>query len=295
MKFMCRSVFTLAACTLLGVSAAETTPKHVKLLAIGNSFSGNTTRYLPQIVEAAGDKLTFKHIMIGGCPLEKHWKNAEAFQHGATNKEAQAWSALTTLPWDFITIQQYSMYSFKPETYQPYASKLYAYLRQQRPKSEILVHETWAYRADDPLFKDGFTQQDMYWQVRSAYEKVAADLGCRILPVGDAFENARRDSTWGGTFPDPKFDRKNAKPPALPDQARSLNKGFSWAGKTLKYDGHHANTAGEYLGGAVWYEFMFGHSIVGNSFVPPGMTKEDVAILQRIAHATVTDGLKPKR
>lgn len=63
----------------------------------------------------------------------------------------------------------------------------------------------------------------------------------------------------------------------------------------MKYDGHHANTAGEYLGGAVWYEFMFGHSVVGNSFVPPGMTKADVAILQRIAHATVTDGLKPKK
>jgi hypothetical protein len=39
--------------------------------------------------------------------------------------------------------------------------KLLAYLKQQRPKSEILVHETWAYRADDPLFKDGFTQQDI--------------------------------------------------------------------------------------------------------------------------------------
>jgi hypothetical protein len=278
----------LALTSTVLFAAENTAPKHVKLLAIGNSFSGNATRHLPQIVAAAGDKLTFRTISIGGCPLEKHWKNA-------TNKDARAWAALTAEDWDFITIQQYSMHSFKPETYQPFAKKLHAYLKQQRPKSEILVHETWAYRADDPLFKEGFAQQDMYWKVRGAYEAVAAELGCRVLPVGDAFENARRDAAWGGVFPDPAFERKNAKPPALPDQTRSLHSGYKWAGQSLKYDGHHANTRGEYLGGAVWYEFMFGHSVVGNSYVPPGMTKEDVAILQRIAHATVTDGLKPKK
>ncbi len=281
-------------CVWLTARAAETAPKQVKLLAIGNSFSGNTTRYLPQIVAAAGDQLTFKHIMIGGCPLEKHWKNAEAFQHGATNEQARAWKALTAEPWDYITIQQYSMHSFKVETYRPFAKQLYDYLKQQRPKSEVLVHETWAYREDDPLFKDGFTQQDMYWNLRKAYETIAAELGCRVLPVGDAFENARRDAAWKGVFPDPGFDRKSAQPPALPDQAHSLNKGYSWAGKALKYDGHHANTAGEYLGAAVWYEFMFGHSVVGNSFVPPGLNRGDVAILQRIAHQTVTEGLRPK-
>lgn len=32
---------------------------------------------------------------------------------------------------------------------------------------------------------------------------------------------------------------------------------------------------------------------VGNSFVPNGLTAEDVAILQRIAHQTVSGGVKP--
>ena len=66
-------------------------------------------------------------------------------------------------------------------------------------------------------------------------------------------------------------------------------------GDKLRYDGHHAGTAGEYLGAAVWYEFMSGRSIVGNTFVPPGMTAANVAILQRIAHETVTEGLKPQK
>ena len=292
----------LATCGLMSASfAAESAPKHIRLLAIGNSFSQNATHYLPGIVKAAGDKLTFRTISIGGCPLERHWKNADAFQHGSTDAVARAWTALVAEPWDFITIQQYSMYSYRLETYRPYAKNLHDYIRQQCPKSEVLIHETWAYREDDPLFKKRFaqdmwfSQQDMYWGLRKAYETTAGELGCRIIPVGDAFENARRDAAWKGVFPDPQFDPKNAKPPALPNQAHSLNRGYSWSGKTLKFDGHHANTAGEYLGAAVWFEFLFGRSVVDNSYVPPDLKAADVAVLQRIAHQTVGEGLKPKR
>jgi hypothetical protein len=286
----------LATCGLLSASRAEEAgPRHVRLLAIGNSFSKNATRYLPGIVEAAGDKLTFRTISIGGCPLARHWKNADAFQHGSTDALARAWTALTAEPWNFITLQQCSKDSFRLETYRPYAKQLHDYIKQQCPKSEILIHETWAYREDDPLFKNGFTQQDMYWGLRKAYETVAGELGCRIIPVGDAFEKARRDAAWKGVFPDPEFDLKGAKPPALPDQTHSLNRGYYWSGKTLKFDGHHANTAGEYLGAAVWFEFLFGRSVVGNSFVPPGLKAADVAMLQKIAHQTVSEGLRPQK
>lgn len=275
--------------------AAENAPKHVRLLAIGNSFSKNATNYLPAVVEAGGDQLTFRTISIGGCPLERHWKNADAFQHGSNDPLAQAWTALAAEPWDFITIQQYSMYSFRLDTYRPFAKQLHDYLKRQCPESEILIHETWAYRDDDPLFKPGFTQQDMYWGLRTAYETVAGELGCRIIPVGDAFENARRDPAWKGVFPDPQFERSTAKPPALPNQTHSLHRGYYWADRKLKFDGHHASTAGQYLGAAVWYEFLFGHSVVGNSYVPQGLEPADVAILQRIAHQTVSAGLKPTK
>ena len=82
------------------------------------------------------------------------------------------------------------------------------------------------------------------------------------------------------------------KYPDLPPQTHSLNKGYAWkadgAGKqTLGMDGHHANTAGEYLGGCVWFEVRFGQSVVGNTFVPKGLTPADVQLLQRIAHETV--------
>jgi hypothetical protein len=227
--------------------------------------------------------------------LERHWKNADAFQHGSTDTVARAWTALSAEPWDFITIQQYSMYSYRLETYRPCAKQLRDYIKQQCPKSELLIHETWAYREDDPLFKGRFSQQDMYWGLRNAYETIAGEFGCRIIPVGDAFENARRDAAWKGVFPDPRFDPKSAVPPALPNQTHSLNRGYSWSGTTLKFDGHHANTAGEYLGAAVWFESLFGRSVVDNSYVPPKLNAADVAVLQRIAHQTVSEGLKPTK
>ena len=52
-------------------------------------------------------------------------------------------------------------------------------------------------------------------------------------------------------------------------------------------DGHHANTAGEYLGACVWFEVLFGESVVGNAFVTPGLDKTYARFLQETAHKTV--------
>ena len=59
------------------------------------------------------------------------------------------------------------------------------------------------------------------------------------------------------------------------------------------YYAFHANTKGEYLQGCVWLEFFFGTSAVGNSFVPKGMTAGEAAVLQKVAHRTVTEKQRP--
>src|SRR4051812_21673102 len=53
--------------------AATRPAKHVKLLAVGNSFSGNATHYLKDIVAASGNQIAFGHASIGGCSLQRHW------------------------------------------------------------------------------------------------------------------------------------------------------------------------------------------------------------------------------
>jgi hypothetical protein len=130
----------------------------------------------------------------------------------------------------------------------------------------------------------------MYDGLSNAYRTIAKELGVRRIPVGDAFYAADTDPKWGFK-PDSQFDAKTAKPPTLPDQSHSLHVGQRWStagGKTsLQMDGHHASPAGEYLGGLVFYEFLFGASAVGNKFRPAGMDADYAHFLQETAHNAV--------
>ena len=58
--------------------------------------------------------------------------------------------------------------------------------------------------------------------------------------------------------------------------------------------GHHANTAGEYLGSCVFYEVLFGDSVVGNAFVPPGLDPAYAKLLQETAHRAVTNEVESR-
>ena len=49
----------------------------LRILAVGNSFSEDATYYLHQILEIAGVENQVVNLYIGGCSLEKHWRNIE--------------------------------------------------------------------------------------------------------------------------------------------------------------------------------------------------------------------------
>jgi hypothetical protein len=197
-----------------------------------------------------------------------------------------------------VTIQQASIRSHDVSSYRPYASQLRDYIKKGAPQAEVLMHQTWAYRCDDPRFSvkapkpgEPATQEAMYQGLTSAYRTLAAELGLRLIPVGDAFHLADAHATWG-VRPDTTFDFKGAQPPSLPGQAHSLHVGWRWqktaAGKLkLTMDGHHAGPAGEYLGACVFYEVLFGESAVGNAFVPPSIPSDQARFLQETAHQAV--------
>lgn len=301
-----QTVLLLAA----GVSAADvapaTTGKTVRLLTVGNSFSQNATRHLKDLATAGGHTLIHRPIVVGGASLQLHAEKAQKHEEDANDKAGlyadgrSLEQALAEQPWDFVTIQQASLKSHDLGTYRPYAGQLRDYIKKHAPSAELLVHQTWAYRCDDPRFaaktsKPGepATQEAMYQGLTRAYRTIAKELGARLIPVGDAFYRADNDPQWGYR-PDKNFDFRNAQPPALPDQTHSLHVGWRWArqqdGQTkLSMDGHHANTAGEYLGACVFYEVLFGQSVVGNAFVPPGLDPAYARFLQQTAHEAVTN------
>ncbi|MFN0077212.1 MAG: DUF4886 domain-containing protein [Prosthecobacter sp.] len=284
--------------------------KTVRLLTIGNSFSANATRHLGDLAKAGGHTLIHQPLVIGGSSFQVHAEKAQKHEADAKDKAGLYTSGrglkenLVLDKWDYVTIQQASIKSHDFATYQPYAGILRDYITKHAPQAKLLIHQTWAYRKDDPRFtkpsdKPGEpkTQEEMYGGLTAAYDKIAAELGGKVIPVGDALFMADTDATWGYQN-DITFDPKTAKQPALPNQTHSLHVGWRWAkskdGKntTLGMDGHHANTAGEYLGACVWYEVLFGESAVGNTYVPKGMEAAYAQFLQETAHKAVQKRLK---
>ncbi len=303
------------AMAVLSSCAACAAEKTVKVLAVGNSFSANALRYFSDIVKASGNTTVAMNAMIGGCDFERHMRHADAFEANPDDPAGRPYAGkkslkdlLTAQPWDYVTIQQASPKSFRPETFHPHVDRLVAYIKKYAPQAEIVIHETWAYRDDHRWFTEHEKYQDqpvnrdvMYKGVRAAYDGLAKETGFRMIPCGDAMELARLDPEWGGFVPDAAFDPKTAVYPALPArEKRSLHSGYSWKKneKTGKYslgkDAFHANTQGEYLQGCVWLEFFFGQSAVGNGFTPKGMSAADAAILQKVAHRAVTGKQRPE-
>lgn len=277
--------------------------KTVRLLTVGNSFSANATKYLGELTKAGGHVLVHHQASIGGGTMAQHWEKQEKHARdpqdpaGRYPTKKSLVEELQAERWDFITMQQASIRSHDAATYRPYARQLFDLIQQHAPDAEVVLHETWAYRRDDPRFavatpKPGEpgTQQAMYEGLAQAYGTIAAELGVRIIPVGDAFHAADTDPEWGFR-PDAKFDPKTAVKPALPDQDHSLHMGWSWKTEagvaSLKMDGHHASQAGCYLAGCVFYEFLFAESVVENSFVPKELDPAYAKFLRATAHAAV--------
>jgi hypothetical protein len=283
----------------------DSSTKHVRLLTIGNSFSRNATRFLNDLVEADGQQLTHRSIVVGGASLQLHADQALAFEkdpqakNGVYSNGLSLQQELQAGDWDYVSIQQASIKSHDIATYRPYAAQLKRLVDRYAPMADLLVHQTWAYRMDDPRFgkPDGTPPEpnshaEMYQGLTNAYATIARELGVRRIPVGDAFYMADTHATYGYQ-PDTAFDLSQAKYPALPNQEHSLHVGWRWrkAGDppqwSLNMDGHHANLAGEYLGACVWYEMLFERSSVGNRFVPPELKREYATFLQQTAHRAV--------
>lgn len=335
---------------------AQEAPKgQVKLLTIGNSFANDATAYLPAMAKAGGKDLLLFRANLGGCTFERHVRHMKAFDanpsdpqgrpyrgnpiHSLTDdvtppgiatggtevnkkapqvpKEFSLREALESQKWDYVTIQQVSNTSFQFETFEPYAGELIAYVKKYAPTAEIIIHQTWAYREDCPLYKDGFNQQKMFDGLVAAYGQLSEKYALRVVPVGTAMQEARKLPRWTFKFPDPKFNYKEPMPGTAPEQTGSLNVGWTVkkalvtvgeavtagedaaagaaapAAKPVKatkveklvaaLDFKHCNAEGRYLGASVFYGFLFGGKVAENSFVPPAVKPDDAVLLRGIA------------
>ena len=231
----------------------------MNILAIGNSFSQDATRYIHQIARADGVEINVANLYIGGCPLFKHFQNIMAdakeyeldYNGSRTLFKVSLKEALLNREWDYITVQQASGYSINYDAYQPYLNELAMYVKKYAPKAKIVVHETWAYEQDSEKLKNlGYTDhKDMYNDLKNAYEKAAKDINAdAVIKSGTLLQ-------------------------------KLIDKGM---GKVHRDTFHATLGAGRYALGLLWYKTLTRNDIANNTFCDfdEEVTDEQIKIIK---------------
>ena len=176
----------------------------IHILSIGNSFSQDAQRYLHNLARSEDIRIETTNLLIGGCPLERHYRNMQGDKraysleingHGSTGFMVSIKEALLAKPWDYITIQQVSRLSYQEDSYQPYITELAKYIRTMCPKAKVLLHQTWGYETGSPkCLEHGFqTYDEMFSEIKRCYENIEKDIHADgIIPCGEVFGYALR-------------------------------------------------------------------------------------------------------
>ena len=187
----------------------EAIPQSIKILAIGNSFSEDAVEYLWDIMHDAGiEEVIIGNLYIGGCSIDTHWDNMSknsakyTFYYNDSGKWQKQTSqtvlyALQLEDWDFITVQQVSQDSGKPQTLGNLQNVLdYVNTNKTNPDAKIYWHMTWAYQFSSshegfPYY--GNSQMNMYNAIISTYTDHVAkyDMISGAIPTGTAVQNLR--------------------------------------------------------------------------------------------------------
>jgi len=258
------------------IKAEELPMQQLKVLGIGNSFTVDATTYLRDIATCGGVDLTVGTLQIGGSTLEMHWNNTQTNEDTYTytkNDSSLAKyypkkdikSVVLSEDWDFIVLQQVSYLSGDYESYQPYLNNLVDFIRDLKPTAEILLQQTWAYDVGSShyeFYRYDNNQATMYNALKDAYSQASNEIKARIIPSGNAVQNARSYKV---------FDCTNG-------------------GKSLTRDSYHmSNTHGRILVASTWYEILTGKSIFENTYTNIAVTNEELLIIKQAVHNAVVE------
>ena len=274
----------------------------MNILTIGNSFTDSLELYFPAAVQSARCDLHFERANFGGCELARHWSYIEAEERDVRCRIYQGGRKLRSIlelrAWDVVTIQQASHDSWRPETFQPWAGNIIAYVKKHAPQAEVVIQQTWAYRADHPQLLPGsewgISQDEMYERLTANYTKLARDYKLRIIPSGYAVQLTRRNSERKFANYDPALIDTLAWPD-LPPQAGDVVGQCSWRKNPdtgelyLNRDLIHLNPRGQYLQACVWFAMLYGKKVSEIRLVPDELANSDVKFLQETAQQAVDE------
>ena len=235
----------------------------MKILAIGNSFSQDATRYLqPMAVSAGVEDFFVRNCYIGGCSLERHvnciLSGEPEYHYESDAKMLEPISikdALEREEWDYVTVQQVSGKSGVPESYEPYLTQLLYYVKLHAPQAKIVFHRTWAYEPNSehksfPTYN--CDTQIMHEKLCAASAKACEKHGLDMIKSGDAIAAVRKF---------PEFDVTSGGIPITRD-------GF-----------HLSQEYGRFVAGLVWLKFFTGVTPDKVTFIPDGA---DPALIEKV-------------
>lgn len=279
----------------------------IKVLAIGNSFTVDATRYLHDIAAADGVNILAGNLYYPGCTIKAHYlwsQNQEEslyryyYENGeiVLNNASYVAGAITLdmvlerEDWDYITLHQGVVTAGQESTYQPYFVDLCKYIKEKEPQAEILVHQTWPYEQSDrgeECDSRGFAEynndQALMWSnMKAAYAAAAqsaigmkTDSGISITDRADGLRiipagEAVQLARGTEEFCD-----------SLPEEKR------------LSRDGYHMGWGyGRYLLGITWYTFFKGDSAQNNTYIPENIKDNDGKLTGDVLDGEYIDILK---
>lgn len=239
----------------------------MNILAIGNSFSEDATRYLHQIARADGIEINVASLYIGGCSLERHFRNMmsgkevyELIYNGdRTGFNVSLDEALLNRKWDYITLQQSSAQSVNYETYQPYLNELCLHIRKLSPNTKILMHQTWAYEtgSEKLISMEKFADySQMFEYIKENYDKAAKDINADfIIKSGELMQ---------------KLISANIK--------------------KVHRDGFHLSLGtGRYAASLLWYALVSKNNVENNTFCDfdEEVTQQEISIVKKCVNEVI--------
>lgn len=231
----------------------------MNVLMIGNSYTVDASRYLHRIARADGVQLTTVCLYIGGCPLERHFRNmhTEADTYELyINGEASGFfvslkEALLNRSWDVITFQQASHFSINYASYQPYLDELMTYTKKLCPKAKHVIHQTWSDAADSRRLEPfGYADtKAMFADVEQAYATAMENTGADMLVCSGKLILTLYEKGLAPVWRD---------------------------------HGHVSYGIGRYALGLLWYRMLTGNDIMNNPFadLDEPVSQEQIAVIK---------------
>ena len=224
--------------------------KTINILMIGNSFSVDAARYTHELSLGGDTVIELGVLYVGGCSLEQHIgfikegsSPYEWFINGeSTGKYISLKDALLMKKWDYITLQQVSVFSGLKDSFYPFINELIDYVREYQKTATLVLHKTWAYEEnfDNENFKwYHYNKDEMYECICKTYDYVQKDLNIKvIIRSGDAIYEA-------------------------------INK----YGSRFHKDGFHLNDEGRYIAALTFVHTFNNNQMLERLYIPEGFDK----------------------